>query len=153
MKAIIFSDSHRQFNSMVQAIEKELPVDIIIHAGDVQQDVDELEVMYPNIPIICVKGNNDFWSSQAPYDRFFELDGVRIFLTHGHNYGVKYSITKLWKHAKDLDANICIFGHTHKRCHEEIEGLEMFNPGSAYTSYGVLEITADGHSIKIFETQ
>ena len=151
MKIIIFSDSHRQFSSMMQAIETESPVDWIIHAGDVQSDIDDLKIMYPNVPIAEVKGNNDFWTSDAPEERFFELDGVKIFLTHGHSYGVKYSLAKLFKRASELGANVCVFGHTHQRYNEKSGSVNMFNPGSASRSYGLLETGKGGFSLKIKE--
>ena len=138
VKVIIFSDSHRQFNPMMQAIEKESPIDWIIHAGDVQSDVDDLKIVYPQIPIVSVKGNNDFFVPDAENDRFFSLGGIKIFLTHGHNYGVKYSYAKLWKHAEGLGADLCIFGHTHQAINEKMGKVTLFNPGSASRSYGVL---------------
>lgn len=151
MKVLIFSDSHRKFNSMMKAIDRESPIDRIIHAGDVQRDVDDLGIVYNNIPIIAVKGNNDFWTADSPDERFFELGGVKIFLTHGHNFGVKYSYAKLWKYAEGLGADICIFGHTHKKYNERSGSVEMFNPGCASRSYGVLEIGENGYSLKICE--
>ncbi len=140
MKAIIFSDSHKNFGSMVKAMEKEAPVDWIIHAGDVHSDVEDLEIMYPRIPLAYVKGNNDYFVRDVPEDRFFTLGGVKIFLTHGHNYGVKYSLAKLFQKGKALGAGLVIFGHTHKAYCEVLEGITLFNPGTATRSYGVLEI-------------
>lgn len=149
MKAIIFSDSHRSFNPMVRAMEKEGRVDLIIHAGDVLSDVEDLKIMYPRHNIVYVRGNNDFWDNSVTEDRFFNLDGVKIFLTHGHNYGVKYSLAKLIKHAKELGADLCIFGHTHTALNERTGGITLFNPGSASRHYGVLETASGGFTVKV----
>lgn len=143
MKAIIFSDSHKNFVPMQKAIEAEGNVSHIIHAGDVQSDVEDLELAYPRLPIAAVKGNNDWFAPNVPDDRVFELGGVRIFLTHGHNYGVKYSTQKLLQKAKGESARIAIFGHTHIPLCEEFDGIVLFNPGAATKGYGVLE-AADG---------
>lgn len=140
MKVIIFSDSHRNFNPMMKAIEREGNVDAIVHAGDVLADVEDLEIMYPRHNIIYVKGNNDVWDRTAPTDRFFELGGVKIFLTHGHMYGAKSSPAGVMKKGRELGADLCIFGHTHKAYHETVGGITLFNPGCASSYYGVLEI-------------
>ncbi len=128
---------------MMNAIEREGKIDLIIHAGDVLADVEDLQIMYPKCPIAYVKGNNDFWDRTAVEDRFFEFDKVKIFLTHGHNYGVKYSSAKILKKGEELGADICVFGHTHSVLNEKIGKLTLFNPGSASRHYGVL--TTDGN--------
>ncbi len=129
---------------MMNAIESEGKIDLIIHAGDVLADVEDLKIMYPKCPIAYVKGNNDFWDRTAAEERFFDLDGVKIFLTHGHNYGVKYSLAKLLKKGEEQGADICIFGHTHAALNEKVGKLTLFNPGSASRHYGVLETDGNG---------
>lgn len=151
MKAVIISDSHGSFNAMTRAIEAEGHVDMIIHAGDVVRDVEDLKIMYPHQRIVYVKGNNDFWERDAENDRFFTFNNVKIFLTHGHNYGVKYSLAKLQKHARDMGADVCIFGHTHSAYNQSDGGIIMFNPGSVVRSYGVLETNGGKPVLRICE--
>ena len=64
-------------------------------------------------------------------------DGKKIFLTHGHNYTVKISPDRVKAKAKSVGADICIFGHTHKRYFDEDEILTI-NPGAAYKGYALL---------------
>ena len=149
MKAIIFSDSHGSFNPMMEAIVKEGKIDLIIHAGDVVGDAEDLQAAYPRLAVACVKGNNDWWDRTAPDDRIFEFDGVKIFLTHGHNYGVKYSLAKLMQKGRETGADICIFGHTHTALSEVLDGITFFNPGSASRHYGVLETDDGKFTLKI----
>ncbi len=151
MKIIIFSDSHKNFGAMTRAIEREQPIDWIIHAGDVHRDVEDLEIMYPRLPLAYVLGNNDYFVHDVPHDRFFTLDGVKIFLTHGHNYGVKASCAALVKKATDLGADIAIFGHTHRALCEDFGKLTLLNPGAAARSYGVLEINNGKFTMEIRE--
>ena len=40
-------------------------------------------------------------------------DGIKIFFTHGHKWGVKYSTDRLFYKAKEIGAQIALFGHTH----------------------------------------
>ena len=148
MRAIIFSDSHKCFSKMAEAIQLNSPVNMIIHAGDVHQDVEDLQIAYPKIPVAFVKGNNDPFLHGVPTDRIFTLGKTKIFLTHGHNYGVKYSTAALLKKACDLGADICIFGHTHTPYFEKINGVTLFNPGAASQGFGLLEADDFGFSIK-----
>ncbi len=149
MKAIIFSDSHKMINPMLNAIEKEKDIDFIIHAGDMLCDVEDLKIIYPDTNIIYVKGNNDYWERNADDERFFTLADTKIFLTHGHTYGVKYSSAAILKRSNELGADICIFGHTHSAVCEKVGNLWLFNPGTAYKTYGLLEIKDGSLDLKI----
>ncbi len=151
MKAIIFSDSHGNFNSMAKAIEKEKNIDMIIHAGDINRDISDLEIAYPRLVVAGVKGNNDFWDTTYPDERIFSFDNVKIFLTHGHLYGVKYSLAKLSAKGREVSADICIFGHTHASLNESDSGIALFNPGSASRHYGTLETNGKEFSLFIKE--
>lgn len=151
MKALIFSDSHRSFAPMVRAYDAQSPVDWIIHAGDVHNDVEDLQIMYPRTPVAFVRGNNDYFLRDIPDERFFTLEGVKIFLTHGHLYGAKASHAALYKKAASVGADICIFGHTHRACCEKIGNVTLFNPGTATRSYGVLEIHDGKFNLEICE--
>ncbi len=151
MKIIIFSDSHKNFSSMINAMEKEAPVNWIIHAGDVCSDAEDLEIMYHRIPVAFVKGNNDYFVRDVPEDRFFTLEGIKIFLTHGHNYGVKYSPAKLLQKGRELGADLVVFGHTHRAHCEVIGDITLFNPGAAHRSYGILEINDGKFNLEIKE--
>ncbi len=139
MKALILSDSHRNFSCIQDAIESNPDIDQIIFAGDVNRDAEDIMDAYPNIPCAYVLGNNDFSVWDVPFDRFFEFGGKKIFLTHGHSYAVKVSPARVVAEAKKRGADICIFGHTHEPylSHEDIW---VVNPGSALRTYAILTI-------------
>lgn len=139
MKALIFSDSHGSVSDMFCAVEKNKDANLIIFAGDVQRDIEEVMNAYPLIPCAVVLGNNDFFVHDVPFDRFFEFGGKKIFLTHGHSYGVKMSPARVKSEARKKEADICIFGHTHTRFLEN-DGLLVINPGPVYKGYGILTI-------------
>ncbi len=139
MKALIFSDSHGSVSDMFSAIEENHDADLIIFAGDVQRDIDEVCDAYPRIPCAVVLGNNDFFVHDVPFDRFFEFGGKKIFLTHGHSYGVKLSPARVIAEAREKGADICIFGHTHSRFFENND-IWVINPGPAGRGYAVLTI-------------
>lgn len=141
MRALIFSDSHGSINSMADVIDREENIDLIIHAGDMNDDVIALIDLYPDRKIEYVLGNNDYFVCDVPYVRVFDFNGKRIFLTHGHKYGVKINPYKVFAAAREAGADICIFGHTHSRFMECIEGIWVFNPGSSRSSCGLLEVS------------
>ena len=147
MKALIFSDSHGSVYNMYSAIEDNKDTDLIIFAGDMQRDIDEICNAYPHIPCAMVLGNNDFLVHNVPFDRFFEFGGKKIFLTHGHSYWVKGSPSKVIMEAKKRGADICIFGHTHVRFLEHND-LWVINPGPALRGYAVLTIHCDDISVE-----
>ena len=86
-KILIFSDTHGDINRCLDIIEKADSVSAIFHAGDYTGDAEDLESIYPNIPIYYVKGNNDYFS-KAPSHMLVTIDGVKIFITHGHEQNV-----------------------------------------------------------------
>ncbi len=139
MKALILSDSHKDFKSVQAAVDSTPDISLIIHAGDVHRDVEDILCLYPNIPCAYVLGNNDFNVWNVPYDRFFEFCGKKIFLTHGHNYNVKLSTSAVIREAKKLGADICIFGHTHSRFLQN-DAIWVVNPGPSYRGYAILSI-------------
>lgn len=140
MKALIFSDSHGFVGAMAEACEAFPDAEYIIFAGDMQRDIEELMKMFPQKNFIYILGNNDYFVSGVPYEKVFTLEGKTVFLTHGHKYGVKMGLSSISFAAREKGADICIFGHTHSKLLEEANGITFFNPGSAMSSCGLLEI-------------
>ena len=129
MKIAVISDSHRVKRYMDNAIEiiQEEGTDLILHAGDNFCDSIYLKEK-TGIPVIAVAGNCDFDNVETELD--FECEGLTIFLTHGHHYGVKYGLHTLAEEAAGVGANIAIFGHTHVKENEIVDGVQIINPGS-----------------------
>ena len=139
LKALIFSDSHYVTSGIDKAMSGNPDTKLIIFAGDMQKDAEYIMRAYPRIPCAYVLGNNDWSVHDVPYDRLFEFCGKKIFLTHGHNYGVKMSLLRLSMKAKSEGADICVFGHTHQSLLEHND-IWIVNPGSALFGYAVLTV-------------
>jgi predicted phosphodiesterase len=45
-------------------------------------------------------------------------------------YGVRFSVAKLFKRAKELKADFALFAHTHSKYEEEREGVTLLNPSN-----------------------
>ncbi|MEI6857695.1 metallophosphoesterase [Psychrilyobacter sp.] len=147
MKILIVSDSHSRLDNLIKIWEKEVP-DIVISAGDYSKDAEELSYVYESSKYYIVRGNCDYMDHNTEDTLEFELSGKKIFLTHGHLYGVKTSYDYLRKEARDKGTDICIFGHTHVPYLEE-ERMILFNPGAVKDGlYGILNINNDEINIE-----
>ena len=136
MKILVFSDSHSMTMRMIECVEEEQP-DMLFHLGDMVDDVTDLRSVFPDIPLVQVRGNND-WNSAVPDDERVELMGIRFFLTHGHRYSVRSTTDRLAKVARLQNCQIALYGHTHESLLEQNEGVLVGNPGSISMPYGEL---------------
>lgn len=142
MKILVLSDSHGTMSNMEWALELEKP-DCAMHLGDCARDARRLAERYPQIPVYAVPGNCDGPMPGEPLLRVEVLGGVRIFLTHGHAYGVKRGLLALSLAAREAQADVALFGHTHLAFCRTVDGLWLLNPGACgagRSSYGVIEI-------------
>ena len=145
MKLLVLSDSHRNIRLMRQAVQQESP-DAALHLGDHIDDALKLNLEFPDLVIYMVRGNCDY-QSRGKDDLFFTLNGVNVFMTHGHNYGVKRGLDSLTERARQLGADIVLYGHTHRAMVRCDDGLRIMCPGQMErqdnfhtVSYGVVTI-------------
>ena len=127
MRLLVFSDTHRRSSGMLRILSDSLP-DVLIHLGDLTGDLDDVRAVFPSLRILSVPGNCDFVPNEVLETK---IGGVRFFLCHGHQYGVKSGLARLKAEAKRRDAKIVLFGHTHRACLEEEDGIVYLNPGTA----------------------
>ena len=147
MKICLFSDSHGSARPMITAIKRENP-QLCFFLGDGERDLAAVQDHFPDLPFYAVRGNCDL-RSRLSASLTCAIGGVRIFATHGHLYQVKYepALETLTAAAREADAAIALFGHTHQPCCMEKDGITLLNPGSVSRSlhprYGLL-ILEDG---------
>jgi hypothetical protein len=128
MRLGIISDTHGLLRPEVfEAFEQ---VDHILHAGDVGplELVTELEAL---APVSAVYGNTDGFDVRArlPQVQRLELDGFTIVVTHGDQLG---SPTPEKMHAAFPDADILVYGHTHRPLLTIADVVvTVMNPGGA----------------------
>ncbi|MBE6051197.1 MAG: metallophosphoesterase [Clostridium sp.] len=128
MKIAVISDTHRDLRYIEAAKKYIRDTDILIHLGDNIDDVQELSKGYKG-KVYAVKGNCDYLDSY-PSEQIIDVEGKKIFFTHGHNYGVKMSLNNIYYKGKEVGADIVLFGHTHVAIIEEEDGIILMNPGS-----------------------
>lgn len=138
MKLIVFSDSHRELSHMREIIQKKKP-DYVFHLGDHDSDAEQLCREFPTLPVAMVRGNCDGWSDTS-VTLILALGGLKFFLCHGHTLGVKSNYLRAVYTAREQDADVLLFGHTHEAYHERMERrgekpLYVLNPGSCGYGY------------------
>lgn len=128
MLIAVVSDTHRVTKYINAAKDLIKNADILIHLGDNIEDVEILERSF-NGKTYAVAGNCDY-SAKYPKESILEVDGKKIFFTHGDLYGVKSSINNIYYRGRELEADIVLFGHTHEQLLEKEENIILMNPGS-----------------------
>ena len=146
-RIIVVSDTHRHLEHIVNVLNNIKEFDMIIHLGDNVADAKDLERMFVGKKVFSVQGNTDFPSPYSPVEIFTEIEGIPVFMTHGHIYGVKTGLQRIFMKGKETEAKVVLFGHTHLPVCEKEEGIYLLNPGghnSRDRSVGIIEIENGG---------
>ena len=159
MTLLVLSDSHGSTYALREAIGRARP-DGILFAGDGARDLTHCDV---SVPLWAVRGNCDLLLSSiivdgrelsVPEEELITVDGVRILLLHGHTVDVKHGLANAVSHAAAREADVLVYGHTHKSVECWItpddtaygsllkKPLLLFNPGSIGNghSFGTLTV-------------
>ena len=150
MRIGVLSDSHGDKLAMDRAAKFLCQCDMIYHLGDNFKDIQYLSKKV-KVPIKGVLGNCDLQVKEID-ELIDEVNGIRVFLTHGHKFGVNYNLFKLRFKAMETNSKLILYGHTHIGKIEEDEGVFYINPGSiseprggSYRSIAVID--TDGNKI------
>ena len=121
----LISDTHGLMRPGVHAALT--GVELILHAGDVGGSaiLDELRLI---APVRAVLGNTDPPGEPGLTEEIvLEVGGLRLHVSHGHEVG---SPTPA-KLAVRYDADVVVYGHTHKPLVTQHDGRLFVNPGAA----------------------
>lgn len=128
MLIAVISDTHRMNNYISIAKEHIKKADIIIHLGDNVEDAEEILKDFKG-EVYIVSGNCDYGNKYSK-EGILNVEGIKIFFTHGDLYGVKYGLNNIYYKGKELNADIVLFGHTHISMIEKYDNITLMNPGS-----------------------
>ncbi len=121
----LISDTHGLLRPGVHAALT--GVELILHSGDVggSEILDELRLI---APVKAVFGNTDPPGDPGLSEEIIvAINGIRVHVSHGHEVG---SPTPA-KLAARYDADVVVFGHTHRPLVSRL-GKQLFvNPGAA----------------------
>lgn len=121
----LISDTHGQVRADVHTALA--GVELILHAGDVGGDeiLDELETI---APVRAVYGNTDAPGRPRLSESIdMTIGGVRVHVSHGHEVGSPTPAKLLARY----DADVIVYGHTHKQLVVQADGRWVVNPGAA----------------------
>lgn len=144
---LILSDTHGDLFEAKKILNQYPQIDGMIHLGDYYKDAVQLQNQFPNLECIMVPGNCDFVSN-VPEEKVLEIEGQKIFLSHGHYYGVKNGTGRLESKALKEGYHALLFGHTHIPLLKYTSSSLILNPGSlgyprghSGSTYALLEIS------------
>lgn len=160
----VLSDTHLPYRLKTlptQILEIFSDVDVILHAGDVDK-LSYLDALQKIAPLHAVRGNFhpadfSFGGRDLPFNVQLTLAGRQVVVTHGHQRGVSGMILKIPSviaslfiknadakmnyriakrlHKKYPQADVIIFGHTHKVFRQKMGNTLFFNPGAVAQTY------------------
>lgn len=157
MRILVVSDTHGDEGALWRALEAQPAARTVIHLGDGVREAEDMAARFPEKTFYIVRGNCDFRSAAGhlPYVREEVCGGKRLFFTHGHLYDVKSDLYRIGCAARERQADVLLFGHTHRPLATYDDGLYLFNPGSLFGggTYGVLDITTAGVVMNVVEVR
>jgi uncharacterized protein len=121
----LISDTHGQLRAGVHTALA--GVELILHAGDVGGDdiLDELALI---APVHAVYGNTDAPGNPRLSAQIVrEIGGLVIQVQHGHESGRLTADALLER----FNADVLVYGHTHRQSVTRQEGRLVINPGAA----------------------
>lgn len=126
MRIGVISDTHNYLDPKIP--ELFAGVGHILHAGDVGlpwilQELEEIA------PVIAVSGNTDDPALRYAPVKSVEIAGRKFFIQHivrPHDLA-----EALQQRLARERPEVVVFGHTHQRCCESLNGVLYFNPGYA----------------------
>ena len=121
----LISDTHGLLRPRVY--EALSGVELILHAGDVGGP-DILTELRLIAPVKAVFGNTDPpGDPELAMEILVEISGTRVHVSHGHEVGspTPAALAALY------DADVVVYGHTHRQLVTELDGRLFVNPGAA----------------------
>ena len=125
----VISDTHNMLRPEVVEVIK--TCDAVLHGGDISgpETLDKIRRACGNSAsytvggagnFYVVRGNNDRdWAADIPYELEVQLYGRKFYMTH-----------KKKDIPADVDADVVIYGHSHKYAQTYVDGILHLNPGS-----------------------
>ena len=122
--------------------------DLILHAGDINGE-STLAELARIAPVEAVRGDHDRDLGSLPAHRELRVDGRRIVLIHGNRsrwleepatFLWTVSLGHYWPHRglsgslrrRFPDADVIVYGHTHRALIDRSGGPIVFNPGGVH---------------------
>lgn len=143
----IISDSHGDAKNFLSVLKECENCAALIFCGDGANDLATVlncasqNIKIPKV-IAFVRGNNDMSSFaikksdgglqliKIPDKQILEVAEHKIFITHGHCFGISAGIQTLAYAAMENQCDVALFGHTHIATVAKNNDVVILNPGS-----------------------
>ena len=129
---VVISDSHGSIRNLDRVIKRIGQPDALWHLGDCTEDA-PLLAQRLNCGYVSVRGNCDPFSD-LPLTETITWHGKRFLLLHGHTVAGRLSLCYA---AKEQQADVVLFGHSHVASVETAQDVLLVNPGSLSRPRGV----------------
>ena len=136
----VFSDAHGRENRALEVLMRlnacGTPADAVFFLGDGLRGFQH--ALSGAFPLTAVRGNCDGSlcpcfdddGNEIPEERQVTVGSFRVLLMHGHTQEVKSHIGRAARRGLAVDADVVLFGHTHRPVAEKRGNLWIVNPGS-----------------------
>ena len=142
MQIVVVSDVHGNDYALWQVLEAESAQHVFC-LGDGVREYETVADSNPDRTFHIVSGNCD-WAGGYPTVGIESLGGKRIVFMHGHTKHVKQTLEPALALAREMDADVLLFGHTHHPMVDFDGTLYTMNPGSVgdrlAPTYGIITI-------------
>ena len=143
IRLALVSDSHGRPDTLKAVAGRLERCEALCHLGDLVSDGKRMSQML-GVSLHGVRGNCDGWEN-APEEIVLNVAGHKLLLCHGHRYGVKESLTRLYLRGQEAGADIVLYGHTHLPRVERNGPMLLINPGALMDGrWAVLEFRENG---------
>ncbi len=140
----IISDTHGLLRPEVVGTLKNC--DYILHAGDFADERILEKLRFLGGRFYAVRGNNDsYWASDLQHRLRFRIEDLEFLMVHD-----RYDAGKA-----ALEADVIVYGHTHRYSEEVSDGRLWLNPGSCgrarfggEVSFAVMEISGREYTVR-----
>lgn len=124
---LVVSDLHYDKINIEKIMPKMKEADVVIFCGDGLERFKGLTAEFSE-KVVSVCGNCDSFNQGD--EKFIEVEGLKILVTHGHRFGVKSGLFNLCEFSRENGVDVAFFGHTHEATFVENGGVKMINPGA-----------------------
>jgi len=119
------TDDHRLHGRTLEAVRE---AGFVVHTGDFYTEPVLDAFLAENGSLAAVVGNNDRAAvrERLPRRRVVEAEHLRLVVVHGH----EHSETALTMLGRQEDADLVVFGHSHRPGFHDDGDVPLLNPGS-----------------------
>ncbi len=129
MRVLIISDTHGRHTAFDRAIIGSWKRLIIWCISGIQRAGEDYIEAFCGCPAYILAGNNDFFSRNLREMEIY-FGKKKAFMAHGHQYSVSLGVERILDEGRSRNADIVMFGHTHRPYLKKFGDITVLNPGS-----------------------